>query len=52
MVFIVVFLNERPLEKQHLLKGYPFKYIKSNQINLLTIRGPAKSMPTCVRGGS
>ena len=34
MVFIVVFLNEGPLEKQHLLKGYPsqiyqIKYIKS-----------------------
>ena len=23
MVFVVVFLNEGPLEKQHLLKGYP-----------------------------
>ena len=37
MVFIVVFLNEGPLEKQHLLKGYPsqiyqIKYIKSNQV--------------------
>ena len=34
MVFIVVFLNEGPLEKQHLLKGYPSQIyqIKSNQI--------------------
>ena len=33
MVFIVVFLNEGPLEKQHLLKGYPSQIyqIKSNQ---------------------
>ena len=32
MVFIVVFLNEGPLEKQHLLKGYPSQIyqIKSN----------------------
>ena len=33
MVFIVVFLNEGPLEKQHLLNGYPSQIyqIKSNQ---------------------
>ena len=35
MVFIVVFLNEGPLEKQHLLKGYPSQIYqiksKSNQ---------------------
>ena len=39
MVFIVVFLNEGPLEKQHLLKGYPSQIyqIKSNQIKPPTI---------------
>ena len=40
MVFIVVFLNEGPLEKQHLLKGYPSQIyqIKSNQIKSMGVR--------------
>ena len=43
MVFIVVFLNEGPLEKQHLLKGYPSqiyqiksKSIKSNGVKKIS----------------